>query len=228
MTWTLLILAIAPALAFCGYVIHKDRFDKEPRWLIALAFGFGVFSTFPAGISSLIGENYINKDASVINMSIYAFLVVALSEEFAKFFFLRYILFNRKEFNEPLDGIVYAVMIGMGFAAFENILYVSTGGVGVALMRMVTAIPAHAIFAVIMGYYVGLAKFDLTHRAELMRKGLVFPVILHGAYDFFLFQKSIPMLSLLAFVGLWFSGKHILYILRQSSNNSSGNGSQPL
>ncbi len=225
MTWTLIISAIAPALAICGYVIHKDRFDKEPKWLMILAFCFGIFSVFPAAISSVIGGHYFNISQNPINTAIFAFLVVALSEEFAKYFFLRYIFFKRKEFNEPMDGIVYAVMIGMGFAAFENILYVAQGGVGVALMRMVTAIPAHAIFAVIMGYYVGLAKFDLTHRAELMRKGLVYPILLHGAYDFFLLQRNIPMLSLSAFVGLWFAGKHILYILKQSSDNSSLNQS---
>ncbi|HRH56704.1 MAG TPA: PrsW family glutamic-type intramembrane protease [Chitinophagales bacterium] len=224
MSYTLIILAIAPALAFCGYVIHKDRFNKEPKWLMLLAFGFGVFSVFPAGISSVMGSQMFDVSGSFINTGLYAFLVVALSEEFAKFFFLRYILFKREEFNEPLDGVVYAVMIGMGFAAFENILYVSTGGVGVALLRMVTAIPAHAIFAVVMGYYVGLAKFDLTHRSELIRKGLLYPILLHGAYDFFLLQKNIPLLSLLAFVGLWFSGKQILYILKQSSDNSSLNG----
>ena len=227
MNYTLIILAIAPALAFCGYVIHKDRFDKEPKWLIILAFGFGIFSTFPAGVASVLGGNFIVQDGNVINTALFAFLVVGLSEEFAKFFFLRYILFNRKEFNEPLDGIVYAVMIGMGFATFENILYVAQGGLSVALMRMITAIPAHAIFAVVMGYYVGLAKFDLTHKTELMRKGLIYPVLLHGAYDFFLLQKSFPMLSILAFVGVWFAGKQILYILKQSSDNSPTNGSQP-
>ncbi|MFN8295999.1 MAG: PrsW family glutamic-type intramembrane protease [Chitinophagales bacterium] len=223
MSYTLIILAIAPALAFCGYVIHKDRFNKEPKWLMLLAFGFGVFSVFPAGISSVMGSQLFDVSGSFINTALYAFLVVALSEEFAKFFFLRYILFKREEFNEPLDGVVYAVMIGMGFAAFENILYVADGGVGVALLRMVTAIPAHAIFAVVMGYYVGLAKFDLTHRSELIRKGLLYPILLHGAYDFFLLQKSIPMLSLLAFVGLWFAGKSIFYILKQSSDASSFN-----
>ncbi len=216
-------MAIAPALAFCGYVIHKDRFNKEPKWLMLLAFGFGVFSVFPAGISSVMGSQLFDVSGSFINTALYAFLVVALSEEFAKFFFLRCVLFKREEFNEPLDGVVYAVMIGMGFAAFENILYVADGGVGVALLRVVTAIPAHAIFAVVMGYYVGLAKFDLTHRSELIRKGLLYPILLHGAYDFFLLQKSIPMLSLLAFVGLWFAGKSIFYILKQSSDASSFN-----
>lgn len=227
MTSTLLILAIAPALAFCGYVIHKDRFEKEPMWLMVLAFCFGIFSVFPAGVSSVMGSQLFDVSGSFINTGLYAFLVVALSEEFAKFFFLRYILFNRNEFNEPLDGIVYAVMIGMGFAAFENLLYVTDGGIGVALLRMVTAIPAHAIFAVVMGYHVGLAKFDLTHKSELLRKGLIYPILLHGAYDFFLLQKSIPFLSLLAFGGLWVSGKYILYILKQSSDHSEINNSNP-
>ncbi len=215
MTWTLLILAIAPSLAICGYIIHKDRFEKEPVWLMIAAFCFGIFSVFPASISSLMGASFVVNNGNLINSALYAFWVVALSEEFAKFFFLRYILFKRKEFNEPMDGIVYAVMIGMGFASFENVLYVAQHGLGVALFRMVTAIPAHAVFAVTMGYHVGLAKFDTTHTNELMRKGLIYPILLHGAYDFLLIQQSIPLLSILAFVGLSFSVRYVLSILRE-------------
>jgi protease PrsW len=225
MTWTLLILAVAPALAVCGYIIHKDRFEKEPKWLMVLAFFSGVVSVFPAVVGSLMGSNFVNNDGNFINTALYAFLVVALSEEIAKFLFLRYLLFNRSEFNEPLDGIVYAVMIGMGFAAFENIFYVAEGGNGVAFLRMITAIPAHAVFAIIMGYYVGHAKFDLTHRNELMRKGLLFPILLHGAYDFFLLQRSIPLLSVIAFVGLWYSVKYVWIILKESSKHSSDSNS---
>ncbi len=217
----LIALAIAPALAFCGYIIHKDRFNKEPFLLLILAFVFGIFSVFPAVIGTLIGTNFIQDNGNFINTALFSFLVVALSEEYAKFFFLRYILFNRKDFNEPLDGIVYAVMIGMGFASFENVLYVAEGGLGVAIVRMLTAVPAHAVFAVFMGYYIGLAKFDITHKNELIRKGLIYPILLHGAYDFFLLQKNIPALSFLAIIGLWFSGKYVLYILRKSSNHSS-------
>lgn len=223
MNYTLIILAIAPALAFCGYIIHKDRFDKEPKKLIITAFLFGMFSIFPATIATKLGGGFIINNGNVINTALFAFLVVALSEEFAKFFFLRYILFNRKEFDEPLDGIVYAVMIGMGFAAFENIFYVAQGGYNVAFMRMLTAIPAHAIFAVVMGYHVGLAKFDLTHKNDLLRKGLLYPVLLHGAYDFFLLQKFIPALSILAIVGLWQAGKYVIYILDLPQNNSQAN-----
>ncbi len=219
MNYNLIILAIAPALAFCGYIIHKDRFDKEPKKLIIMAFLFGIFSVFPAVIASILGGSFIVHNGNFINTALFAFLVVALSEEFAKFFFLRYILFKRKEFDEPLDGIVYAVMIGMGFAAFENLLYVVQGGYTVAFARMLTAIPAHAIFAVVMGYHVGLAKFDLTHKNELLSKGLLYPILLHGAYDFLLMQKFMPALSLLAFVGLWQSGKYVKYILDQPKND---------
>lgn len=218
MNTKLIILAIAPALAVCGFIIHKDRFEKEPLWLVVLAFLFGVFSTFPAAIGTALGGKFIIHNGNFINTVLFAFLVVAASEEFAKFFFLRYILFKRKEFNEPLDGIVYAVMIGMGFAAIENILYVAQGGFGIAMMRMLTAIPAHAVFAIIMGYYVGLAKFDITHKDELLRKGLLYPILLHGAYDFFLMQNFMPALSVLAFIGLWQSIKHVKYILSQTRN----------
>jgi len=220
MTAILLILTIAPALAVCGYVIHKDRFEKEPIGLMVLAFCFGIFSVFPASVSSVMAGNLFDVSGSFINTALYAFVVVGVSEEFAKFFFLRYILYQRKAFNEPMDGIVYAVMIGMGFASFENVLYVSDGGWSVAIVRMLTAIPAHAIFAIVMGYYVGLSKFDLTHTPELMRRGLVYSILLHGAYDFFLLQKSIPMLSVLAVAGLWFAVKNIPYIIRRSNDQS--------
>lgn len=223
MTLSLFILAVAPALAICGYIIHKDRFDKEPPTMILLAFCSGLFSVFPAAIGNYTGEQLLGEHASFINTALFAFLVVGVSEEYAKFFFLRYILYNRKSFNEPLDGIVYAVMIAMGFATFENILYVSEGGVTSAMIRMITAVPAHAIFAVVMGYYVGLSKFDLTHKPELLRKGLIYPILLHGAYDFFLMQKSIPMLSLLSIIGIVFALKKIPYIIRQSESHSPFN-----
>lgn len=135
-------------------------------------------------------------------------------------FFSKIYFIPRKQFNEPLDGVVYAIMIGMGFASFENLLYVYEGGMAVALARMVTSIPAHAMFAVVMGYYVGLSKFDVTHQPELLRRGLIYPILLHGAYDFLLLQKNVPMLSVFAIIGLWFTIRKIPYIIRQSENHS--------
>jgi RsiW-degrading membrane proteinase PrsW (M82 family) len=95
-------------------------------------------------------------------------------------------------------------MIGMGFATLENILYVNSYGIETAMVRMFTAVPAHAAFAVIMGYYVGLAKFEQRKSEEqkLLFIGFIGAVLLHGAYDYFLFQKIYEGLAVLAFVSL--------------------------
>ncbi|MFK7908821.1 MAG: PrsW family intramembrane metalloprotease, partial [Chitinophagales bacterium] len=134
--------------------------------------------------------------------AIYAFIIVALSEELAKFIFLRGYLFGKPDFNEPFDGIVYAVMVGMGFAAFENVVYVAQGGFEVGVLRMFTAVPAHASFGIIMGYYVGRAKFDTRNKNQLLAKGLFWAVFAHGAYDFFLMQERFEALGIMAFIVL--------------------------
>jgi RsiW-degrading membrane proteinase PrsW (M82 family) len=129
-----------------------------------------------------------------------AFFVVGLGEELLKYLVLVLYAFRKPSFNEPFDGIVYGVMIGLGFAALENIFYVMEGGIGVAVLRMFTAVPMHAAFGVIMGYYVGLSKFYRgSARMETSVMGLLFAVLLHGLYDFVLFQDDMPMLSLFIF-----------------------------
>jgi RsiW-degrading membrane proteinase PrsW (M82 family) len=121
-----------------------------------------------------------------------AFFKVALVEEFSKFIFIRFILYNNKNFNEPFDGIVYACMVGMGFATLENIIYVFQYGAPTGFIRIFTAVPAHATFAVLMGYFLGKAKF--THRKELYYSflALLIPTAFHGAYDYFWFIAYVP------------------------------------
>ena len=138
---------------------------------------------------------------------------VSFSEEISKYYFLRRFAFRYKEFDEPYDGIMYMLMIGMGFASVENLMYVLgqetfQDGLQVAKMRAWTAVPAHATFAVLMGYFAGLAKFNRANRARLLITGLLLAIAFHGAYDFFLMQQSYPplvggaLLSLVAAAGL--------------------------
>ncbi len=184
-----LALALAPVFAIILYFYGRDKYDREPTKLLLKAFGLGLLSVFPAFAGGAFGS-YLGFDISP-NIGItfvYAFFVVALSEEVAKYLFLRYGLFPNPAFNEPYDGILYSVMVSMGFAAFENVLYVSEGGVGSAILRMFTAVPAHATFGAIMGYYVGMAKFDPKNRTVLLAKGLGIAVFMHGLYDFLLMQ----------------------------------------
>ena len=144
--------------------------------------------------------------------------MVGLIEEFSKYIVVRYYAQPKNEFNEQFDGIVYAVMVSMGFATTENIMYVIEGGLQTALLRMFTAVPAHATFAVIMGYYMGKAKFS-AHRVRLNMIGLISAIFFHGAYDFFLFLDFIPGIWLGAFVSLFLG----LYLSKKALQDHSEN-----
>jgi RsiW-degrading membrane proteinase PrsW (M82 family) len=127
---------------------------------------------------------------SILSFAWFAFIIVAFSEEGSKYLVLRYYAYPKQTFREPFDGIVYSVMIGMGFATIENIEYVHQFGLETGLSRFFLAIPAHASFAVLMGYSVGMAKFDQQRAVRLMWKGLLIAVLFHGSFDFFLFLQQ--------------------------------------
>ncbi len=192
----LLALALAPGLAIGLYIYLKDKHEPEPLGLLLTSFLYGGVSIFLTLAISLPVDYLVSfKEDDVVHQFANAFFKVALIEEFSKFVFIRFILYNNKNFNEPFDGIVYAIMVGMGFATLENILYVFQYGFATGVLRMFTAVPAHATFAVLMGYFLGKAKF--THRKELWYSvaALLVAAAFHGAYDYFLFISFVP--------GLW-------------------------
>jgi len=225
-------LSILPGVLIIIFIYKKDKYEREPKHYLFKCVLFGMLSCVPAVLGTLGFEALLNlKGAShspdITVVAIYAFVAVALSEEFAKFLFLRYYIFPKREFDEPMDGIVYAVSIGMGFAILENVLYVLEGGLALALLRMFTAVPGHAAFGVIMGYYVGLAKFEKnkTRATTLLLLGVLAAATVHGAYDFFLFQNSMKSLALLAFVviilGIYMSSKLIKKHVENSPHNNN-------
>ncbi|WP_456376675.1 PrsW family intramembrane metalloprotease [Lutibacter sp.] len=201
---TLLITAIAPVFLVIIYIYIKDKFEKESKKLLFYTFLFGaILSILISSILYVIYDSFLPKadEFSVFDQFIKAFFVVALIEEFSKYIVVRYYNQPKKDFNEPFDGIVYAVMVSMGFAAVENIFYVFEGGIGVALLRALTAIPAHATFGIIMGYFMGIAKFS-TNKRKWNLIGLSLAILAHGTYDFFLFINFIPGISIGAFISL--------------------------
>ena len=200
----LLALAIAPGIAICLYIIYKDRYNTEPYKNLIISFLLGIASAIPAVIiqvfSNKPAELLFSNSNKLIYTAFFAFIVVALSEEFCKFFMLRVYAYRRKAFDEPLDGIVYSVMVGMGFATIENIGYVTQHGLVTGIVRMFLSVPAHGTFAVLMGYYVGLAKFNPGKSIYYQLSGLTWAVLFHGAFDFFLFLNDFPLLSIGAIV----------------------------
>ena len=195
----LLALAIAPGLAICIFIYVKDKYNKEPLGLLIGSFIFGMLSTIPAVIVQLAYGASIDKLAGegTVAVAIFAYAVVAFSEEGSKFMMLRLFAYPKKAFDDPFDGIVYAVMVSMGFATLENILYVMQNGLATGIVRMFLSVPAHATFGVLMGYHIGLAKFDATRRKQNMLLALFWPILFHGTFDFFLFLGN----SLLHFGG---------------------------
>jgi RsiW-degrading membrane proteinase PrsW (M82 family) len=211
----LLGLAVAPGLAIMIYIYWKDKFDPEPKRLLIWAFFLGIVSIIPAVLlEGNWGKLGMGISPNPLKTAFYAFIVVGLSEEIAKYFFVRRFLYGHKEFNEPFDGITYAVMVSMGFATLENIMYVYDGGLQVAIMRMFLAVPAHAAFAIIMGYYMGLAKFNPHKSFQYHVMAIVGATFFHGAYDFALMQQnwqawSFPGAVISLFIALRLSRKAI-------------------
>jgi RsiW-degrading membrane proteinase PrsW (M82 family)/ribosomal protein S18 acetylase RimI-like enzyme len=180
----LVALAIAPGLAICVYILYRDVYNREPALNMILSFVWGALSIAPAlGIETLLSP-YL--DHSIFSIVAGAFFAVALVEELCKFVVLRYYCFMRPSFDEPLDGIVYSVLVSMGFATVENVFYVYNENFSVALLRMFTSVPAHATFAIIMGYFVGKAKFERGQRKRLFLLGIAGATLAHGTYDAFL------------------------------------------
>jgi RsiW-degrading membrane proteinase PrsW (M82 family) len=145
----LLIVAIAPVLAIILYIYCKDEYEKEPRRLLLFNFLLGAIVSILITTILYFGSDIffpLNDEFSVTQQFLKAFLVVAVIEEFSKYIIVRYFAQPNKEFNEPFDGIIYAVMVSMGFAATENIMYVLEGGYQVAFLRAFNSITAQAKF----------------------------------------------------------------------------------
>lgn len=214
-------LALAPGIAIAVYIYLKDKHEREPFRLLAISFFYGVLSTVVTLLISLPTQYWmVLREDDVTHQFINAFFKVAFVEELSKFLFIRFILFPNKHFNEPFDGIVYAVMVGMGFATLENILYVFEYGYTTGILRMFTAVPAHATFAILMGYFLGKAKFSHNKKLYYSVLGLLVATLFHGAYDYFWFISFIPGVWVGAIISLlvaFFLSRKAIRLHQQSS-----------
>lgn len=195
----LLMLAVLPTFFLMVFIYYKDSYEKEPVGLLISLFALGMVSVIPALIIETLGEllfsSMFGDNTSVYNF-FNVFFCVAIAEEGGKYIFTYLRTWNNKNFNYKFDGIVYAVLVSLGFATVENILYVMQGGLSVAIARGLLSVPSHAIDAVYMGYYYGLAKYydsvgNTRSKNRCMVLSIIVPIILHGCYDYFLFEGTV-------------------------------------
>ncbi len=211
----LLALSIAPGIAISLYIFLKDRFNREPHLNLLVCFFLGCLSVIPAIIIQLLTVKPVERfmGEGIFYTAVFAYLIVGLSEEWSKYIMLRSYAFPKKSFDEPFDGIVYSVMVGMGFATVENIGYVMQHGMGTAILRMFLSVPAHATFAIIMGYFAGKAKFQPEKRRFYLFTGIFWAAFFHGTYDFFLFLQGNATVNKYVGDGLLFAGAVASFII---------------
>ncbi len=199
---SVIVLAVLPALILIYLVYQQDKLQREPTRNLVKAFFYGCASVL-ASLCISVPFMRLGLFPTEIHSSMdafrCAFFGAAIPEETAKLFLLWLFLRKCKDFDERMDGIVYAVCVGMGFAAFENIEYLLASGtnwVTVGISRSLTAIPGHFGFAVLMGYFFSLYYFD---RYRAPRAGLymwLLPVLGHGVYDWIAMSQEVnPQLS---------------------------------
>lgn len=217
----LVILAVVPGLVICFLIYKIDKFEKEPVLHLSVCFLLGILSCYPAIKLEELGDSLgYDETQGLGNLLIFSYIIIALSEELVKYLALVFYAYPKKSFNEPLDGILYSVMIGMGFATLENVLYADRFGLQTIVLRAFTAVPIHAVFAIMMGYFVGLAKFNSKNRIIYLVLGLIVPVLIHGTYDFFILQQYYKWLMVLAAFTLCISAFFAIRAIRLHQQNS--------
>ena len=183
--------ALLPAIFLLRYIYRHDTIEKEPAGLLLSLLVMGCLSALSSMVLEAVGERLlgilVSPDSRLYVIAL-AFLVVAAVEEGTKLFFLKLRSWNHPAFNYRFDGVVYAVFVSLGFAALENVQYVASYGLSVALPRALLAIPGHMSFAVFMGVYYSRAKYlavrgDHDGASRSLRTGYLIAVFLHGFYD---------------------------------------------
>lgn len=198
--------AVAPGLALLTFFYLKDKYDQEPLLIVLKVFLLGLLIVFPIMIIQrglvlgLDGGPYVD-----------AFLISSGVEECLKWFVLYHMIYNHTEFDEPYDGILYAVAISLGFATLENVMYAwySHASIGSMFMRALLPVSGHAMFGVIMGYHMGRAKFSGGVKTKgILIMSLLLPWLWHGIYDFILTTMTntwiwfiVPLMAV-----LWYGG----------------------
>ena len=181
-----LLAAVAPVLYLLFYIYYKDKKAPEPTDQLLKAFRYGVLSAICVMVvMSPFGSS--NHPVGFLQCMKVSFFEAGIPEEFFEWLFLYVLIWRSPQFDEYIDGIVYAVFISMGFACLENVMYVLHGTMGTAVARALLSVPAHFLFAVIMGYYFSMGKFHPENRTRFMVLSLVLPVVAHGLFDTFAF-----------------------------------------
>lgn len=192
------------------YLIRKyDKYEPESlKVLLFLLIAGGFISTSLAGTFNSIFMDFIGIEFGKFEGSPQKLLQLALfvgfNEEIIKLLTTVFLIKKSKHFDEPLDGIIFALTVSLGFAAFENLGYMKNYGVSVIYSRSFMAIPGHLAFAAFWGYGLSRGKYFGKKLLSLSTgKFLIIGALVHALYDYVLLLDN--AISLSVFIILFYS-----------------------
>jgi RsiW-degrading membrane proteinase PrsW (M82 family) len=230
-TLAVLVVSVAPALAFLVIILALDRREPEPLALVLKVIGLGAASIPAAMIEFILEGLPLFSRPGIAGAAAVAFIQVAPVEEACKLAVVLLYAWRKPAFNEENDGIVYAGASAIGFALLENVIYVARLGLGTGAARAFSAIPLHVFTAVLVGLPVGRARFAVSRAARnrLVLGGLALAWFVHGLYDMLALAGGAFALLLLPFLaGLAAFGILVLKKGRRLSLARWGSGSTPV
>ncbi|GGH79072.1 RsiW-degrading membrane proteinase PrsW (M82 family) [Pullulanibacillus pueri] len=186
---------IAPGIAFLSYIYLKDKYESEPIGVVIKTFIIGALLVLPV----MMIQYAFSAEHLLQGRLAQAFLLNGLLEEFLKWFIVIYTAYHHVAFSERYDGIVYTAAVSLGFATAENVFYLFAYGIDVALWRALLPVASHGLFGIIMGYYIGRAKFS-RNKVKWLSLALFIAVVLHGVYDVFMNFRTLWLYAIVPFM----------------------------
>jgi len=190
-SWELAVSGAIPAIVAMWVVDRLDAKRPEPARLRRMVAFVGALSVIPALFLELalarVSTGHVGPQITYQGASFHAFIVAAAIEEACKIAVVYWVVWRRPEFDERMDGIVYASRAGLGFALVENVMYLFDehtlhDQIVLWVMRAVLAVPGHAMWTGMIGAFAARRRFD--HRGLGLVAGYLLAVAFHGLYDF--------------------------------------------
>jgi RsiW-degrading membrane proteinase PrsW (M82 family) len=219
---------VLPVLFWSWYHYYKDRHLPEPVARLVLAFAMGMAGYWLGmamyeglGLVGLRFDAFLLADTDRSALLLYALLAIGPIEELAKLLPFMAVVYWFPEFDEPIDGIIYASFIALGFSTVENFYYLQYVSDMEALARGFAGPVVHIVFASIWGYYVGRACLRRRRIALTVLVSLVGTAGLHGLYDYLVIALPIFALpaSALLVVAIWLWRLFLIRDLHQEAES---------
>jgi RsiW-degrading membrane proteinase PrsW (M82 family) len=196
-------LIFAPVIAAGAYFYFSNRYDGAFRKLLVKAFLAGMLSVtvllIAEYISTLLG---LNELRSLKRTVFYSFITIAGSAELGKFLVFKYFILPEKVVDKPIHGITFSIMVALGFASAALFFFMidpfGTRDMYPTTLYAFVFVPANLLFSVVMGFFLGMAKFLKVHVVYSLI-ALTGAAFFHGVFNFCLFTNDFKLLSLLAF-----------------------------